>query len=121
MNYAKRERETLGFIPYSGRGSVEETFYPWDLTVERFKKDGLSESIADNALYFTSLHTNSFDELKNLYFTTNGSYGVKNYEQDMNFDPLIRLSFHLPFARKCPKIIEDNSTYTILQNELGTT
>ena len=50
MTNRERERKTLDFAKQSeldGRGSIEETFYPWVLTTQRFKKEGMPADIAD--------------------------------------------------------------------------
>jgi hypothetical protein len=45
-----REHATLSFGDVGARGAVEETFYPWDLTVRRFLGDGLPKEIGEKIL-----------------------------------------------------------------------
>ena len=50
----ERERRTLDFEKTDGRGAVEETFYPWVLTTERYKGEGIPAEIADGAKDITN-------------------------------------------------------------------
>ena len=53
MTYRERERMTLDFQK-PDRGAVEETFYPWVLTCQRFKQEGMPAEIADGAKDITN-------------------------------------------------------------------
>jgi hypothetical protein len=54
MTNRERELKTLGFQKVESRGSVQETFYPWALTAQRFKNEGMPAEIADNAKDITN-------------------------------------------------------------------
>lgn len=49
MTNREREQATLNFQKPEGRGTVAETFYPWVLTTNRFKEEGMPAEIADGA------------------------------------------------------------------------
>lgn len=89
MTNRERERETLNFGKPQSRGSVEETFYPWDLTMERFCKEGLSRELWRDI-------RDRKEEPWEKYL--NGGFGapVMAYEGHMGFDPVYRVKFLLP-------------------------
>ena len=53
MTNRERERMTLDFQK-PDRGSIEETFYPWVLTTQRYKQEGIPAEIADGAKDITN-------------------------------------------------------------------
>ncbi len=119
MNYAEKERATLGFTPYEGSGSVEETFYPWNLTAERFVEEGISRELTDRALYYKDPADSSLDEQKKMYFVVNGSRGVMEYEHSLGFDPVLRIGFNLPFCRTVPEVLGETEGTLTRRNVLG--
>ena len=54
MTNRERELETLNFGKPEDRGAVEETFYPWVLTTNHFKEEGMPKEIADGAKDITN-------------------------------------------------------------------
>ena len=50
MTNRERQNATLNFQKVD-RGSVLETFYPWRLTSQRYKNEGLPAELCDNAFY----------------------------------------------------------------------
>lgn len=54
MTNREREQATLNFQKPEGRGTVAETFYPWVLTTNRFKEEGMPAEIADGAKDITN-------------------------------------------------------------------
>ena len=54
MTNRERECRTLSFEQMQGRGAVEETFYPWVLTTERFIQEGMPGEIARGAVDITN-------------------------------------------------------------------
>lgn len=91
MTNRDRERETLDFGLPGLRGSVEETFYPWDLTARRFYGEGLPEDIYQGLC----LPQESPWEK---YFKVSFGKPVMDYEKYFSFDPLRRIKFLLPFG-----------------------
>ena len=49
MTNREREQATLNFQKPEGRGTVAETFYPWVLTTNRFKEEGMPAEIAERS------------------------------------------------------------------------
>ena len=64
------------------RGSIEETFYPWVLTTQRYKQEGIPAEIADGAKDITNdivgKHENDNPEK---YLPVSWGEGVMEYEQ----------------------------------------
>ena len=114
MTNRERENATLSFLRPKDRGAVEETFFPWMLSVERFAKEGLPVSIFEN-IYNSKA---KFPELEK-YFNIAWAEGVLDYEKHFGFDPVRRVGFTLPFRRFEEKTIEDNSEYTIKSDVTG--
>lgn len=92
MNNRKREKETLSFRRPDGRGSVEETFFPWDMTVKKFVQQGLPCSIADPMLSRSTENSGC-----KRYLDTEWGKGIMDYEQYLGFDAVYRIFFPLPF------------------------
>lgn len=105
MTNRERENTTLSFFKPSDRGSVEETFYPWTLTVERFEKEGMPSDIASKTL---DIVNNNIVQDVNIekYLNVAWGEGVLAYENYLGFDPVRRISFTLPFRRPDKKFTE---------------
>lgn len=97
MTNRERENKTLSFEGYEGRGAVEETFYPWVLTTERFAGEGLPEEIARGAVDITNNPESNPGKLSEKYLAVSWGAGVMAYEQYLGFDPVRRVHFILPF------------------------
>lgn len=95
MNNRERENATLSFVKPIGRGAVEETFYPWDLTVKRFKSEGIPAGIADNI--FNAGGRKIEEEEK--YLDCNMSEGVNCFENYLGFDAVKRLQVCSTFSK----------------------
>lgn len=80
MTNRERELETLNFGTPQGRGSVEETFYPWVLTTNRFKEEGMPADIADGAKDITNNIVGNKENQKELYLPVEWGEGVMEYE-----------------------------------------
>lgn len=89
MTNREREQATLNFGRPQGRGSVEETFYPWDLTVGRFHGEGLPEAIWKGLIQ-------QEEEACEKYFKVSFGEPVLAYESYLGFDPVRRAKFLLP-------------------------
>lgn len=99
MTNRERERRTLSFEKPQGRGAVEETFYPWVLTTERFIQEGMPEEIARGAVDITNDKKRSQRNPAEKYLAVSWGEGVMAYEKHLGFDPVRRVHFVLPFRR----------------------
>lgn len=119
MTNRERERMTLDFQK-PDRGAVEETFYPWVLTCQRFKQEGFPEEIADGARDITNdLVGKGENDNPEKYLPVSWGEGVMRYEQELGFDPVRRCHFVLPFRRFEEKLIEETPDYIIKQDIFG--
>lgn len=118
MTNRERENQTLDFKK-PDRGAVEETFYPWVLTKERFKREGLPGDIADGAKDITNDLIGNKANQTEKYLPSAWGAGVMEYERWLGFDPVRRIHFVLPFRRFEEKVIEDTPTYVIRQDIYG--
>ena len=109
----ERERMTLDFKKPEDRGSIEETFYPWVLTTQRYKTEGIPAEIADGAKDITNDIVGNKANQQEKYFPVAWAEGVMRYERYLGFDPVRRIHFVLPFRRFEEKVIEVNPEYTL--------
>ena len=115
----ERERMTLDFKKPEDRGSIEETFYPWVLTTQRYKTEGIPAEIADGAKDITNDIVGNKANQQEKYFPVAWAEGVMRYERYLGFDPVRRIHFVLPFRRFEEKVIEVNPEYTLKQDVFG--
>jgi hypothetical protein len=115
----ERELKTLGFQKPDGRGSVEETFYPWVLTTQRFKEEGMPADIADGAKDITNDIVGNKANQTEKYLPVSWGEGVMDYEKYLGFDPVRRIHFVLPFRRFDEIILEETAAHTIKQDIFG--
>ena len=119
MTTRERERLTLDFGK-PDRGSVEETFYPWDLTAQNFLDEGVPKTVIAEALHSSADYNHdpeTYDCEK--YFPVGWGKGIMDYEQYFGFDPVRRIHFVLPFRRFDERIVENTSNYRIRQDIFG--
>ncbi|PHV71890.1 hypothetical protein CS063_03775 [Sporanaerobium hydrogeniformans] len=119
MTARERQRQTLNFGKPEGRGAVTETFYPWALTTERFKKEGMPTDIADGAKDITNDIVGNKSNQSEKYLIGKWGEGVMNYERYLGFDPVMRVHFVLPFRRFEEKVIEETAEHVIKQDLFG--
>jgi hypothetical protein len=119
MTNRERELKTLGFQKVESRGSVQETFYPWALTAQRFKNEGMPAEIADNAKDITNNLAGNKENQSEKYLPVVWGEGVMNYETWLGFDPVRRIHFVLPFRRFDEFIIEETENYILKQDIYG--
>lgn len=119
MTCRERERMTLDFEK-PDRGAVEETFYPWVLTCQRFKREGMPAQIADGAKDITNdIVGKGENDDPEKYLPVRWGEGVMAYERHLGFDPVRRVHFVLPFRRFEEKLIEQTPEYVIRQDIYG--
>lgn len=114
----ERERRTLDFKKPVDRGAVEETFYPWSLTTERFVAEGMPQEVAAAATGGTG-ETDSDAGQRESYLPVAWGEGVLEYERWLGFDPLRRIHFVLPFRHFEEQLLEDHPEYIILRDGYG--
>jgi hypothetical protein len=117
MTSRERENATLLFIKPKDRGSVEETFYPWTATFDRWKKEGHLENVPDDIFNETGKKVNNADK----YLSSLMADGVFKYEKFLGFDGVKRVSFNLPLRPFNKTIIEDTDDYVIQGDDDGWT
>jgi len=119
MTFRERERMTLDFQK-PDRGAIEETFYPWVLTCQRFKGEGMPAEIADGAKDITNdIVGKGENDNPEKYLPVSWGEGVMEYEKYFGFDPVRRVHFVLPFRRFEEIIIEETPDHVIKQDIFG--
>jgi len=95
MTNRERENRTLGFEGTGGRGSVEETFYPWDETVKRLAAQGLPRASYEGLPYgYGNEEPEALSASK--FFGAQWAESVMAFESFFGFDPLLRVGLTLP-------------------------
>ena len=104
MTNREREKQTLNFGTPELRGTVAETFYPWDLTITRFITEGMPKEIAKG---IKSIEEDTTEK----YLIGKWGYGIMEYERYLGFDFIMRIPFVLPFGhggrKKVIQTVED--------------
>ena len=118
MTNRERENATLNFQKVD-RGAIEETFYPWALTANRYKTEGIPAELCEGARDITNDLVNNKANQAEKYFPEAWGQGVMEYEQYLGFDPVRRIHFVLPFRRFEEKLIEENEKHVIKQDIFG--
>ena len=124
MTAKNRENATLSFIKPKDRGSVEETFHPWNLTVEAFLQQGLPEALGrkmSSRFESEELNANVFDQQLEMYFPTEFGEASLQLESFLGFDAVRRVSFSLPFRCLPEQWISEDEKQRIKRNVLGQT
>ncbi|MGO9964326.1 MAG: uroporphyrinogen decarboxylase family protein [Acidimicrobiales bacterium] len=119
MKTRDREHATLSFAQPGDRGAVEETFYPWDLTVRRFLHEGLPPAIGEKILEANAgaLHTPKNPMEK--YLQAAAYEGVFDYEIWLGFDPVRRVALTLPLRGREMEVFEDTPEHTLYKDQGG--
>lgn len=112
MTNRERERLTLDFGK-PDRGAVEETFYPWSLTVDRYEKEGVGRELCEGTRRAGDGPGNQ------TYFQSSWGRGVSAYERALGFDPVRRIHFLLPFRHFPEETLERNDRYTLRRDSFG--
>lgn len=113
MTAAERLVKTLNFEKMEEGGAFCETFYPWDLTVERWRNEGLNRKFTSEYLY------PSAGEKSRKYFNDLMTEQVYEYEQELGLDGVKRMSFRIPFKSFEEQILEDAASYIVKRDEDG--
>jgi len=125
MNCRERENATLSFCNDLDRGAVEETFYPWEKTIEKWESEGLSKRFREK-LVFPTIPTDNLYLPKDREIRPEEKYlnclmteEVFNYEQSLGFDPIKRIAFRIPFQCFQEKVMEETSDYIVKLDKDG--
>ncbi|MGA3218467.1 MAG: uroporphyrinogen decarboxylase family protein [Acidimicrobiales bacterium] len=92
---------------------MEETFYPWDLTVRRFVKEGLPTALARAILDATP------GSPPEKYLQSARFEGVLDYESWLGFDAVRRVAFTLPWRGLEVQVLDDTEDHTLYRDEGG--
>lgn len=93
MNTREKFNRTLDFEKMEDGGAVNETFFPWDLTVRRWNAEGLPEYMTPEWMYPPA--PDRSHEICNDMMTER----EYQYEKYLGFDGIIRLFFNIPWFR----------------------
>lgn len=96
---------TLGFQNMKGEGAAAETFFPWDLSVDRWVGEGLPKEFSAEKLYFAG--SGPIQD----YFNDCMADPVYRYEKYLGYDGVKRMSFRIPFKSFREKILEETDEY----------
>lgn len=113
MKDSERLLKTLDFEKMEEGGAVVETFFPWNLTVERWTKEGLSPKFVPEYLYPAA------KDRSRRYFCDLMTEPVYEYEQTLGLDGVKRMAFRIPFQCFDTEVLEDTEEYTIQLDEDG--
>lgn len=113
MNTAERLIKTLNFEKMEEGGAFLETFFPWTLTVDRWREEGLPSKFTPDYLYPKA------EERSRRYFNDLMTEPVYEYEQFLGLDGVKRMSFRIPFKCFDEEIVEETQEYTIKLDEDG--
>jgi predicted house-cleaning noncanonical NTP pyrophosphatase (MazG superfamily) len=115
MTNRERENATLSFQKPADRGSVEETFFPWGLSLQRWKSECPSAEFAEIIRNINRKPTNKEESYMNCLMA-NGCY---NYEKFLGFDGVKRVFFSLPFNPFDVIIHEETDEYILRRDSSG--
>lgn len=96
---------TLEFQNMKGEGAAAETFFPWDLSVDRWVGEGLPKEFSAEKLYFAG--SGPIQD----YFNDCMADPVYRYEKYLGYDGVKRMSFRIPFKSFREKILEETDEY----------
>ncbi len=111
MNCRDRENATLGFKKDLDRGAVQETFYPWTLTVDRWAQEGLPIE-----------QLNQFDRQSSnndyAYLSSRSTEWYYHFEKFFGFDGVKRITVWYPFVYE-EKLLEKHDDHEVWQDTRG--
>jgi len=113
MKASERLLRTLNFEKMPEGGALLETFFPWDLSVNRWCEEGLPKQFHAKKLYPeppNPAHAYCYDCMAN---------PVYEYEQYLGFDGVKRMAFRIPFKSFEEKILEETDTYVLKRDRDG--
>lgn len=112
MTVAERFLRTLNFEKLD-EGAFVETFFPWTLTTERWRKEGLDLKFSPDYLF------PSPEDRSRRYFNDMMAEPVYQYEQSLGLDGVKRMSFRIPFKCFDDEILEETREYVLKRDQDG--
>lgn len=112
MTVSERLLKTLDFEKTDG-GAFAETFFPWTLTTERWRKEGLDPKFSPDYLFPSS------EDRSRRYFNDLMADPVCEYEQSLGLDGVKRMSFRIPFKCFDDEILEETEAYLLKRDQDG--
>jgi len=113
MTNSQRLLGTLGFDKMTEGGAVLETFFPWDLTVDRWCTEGLPAEFGSKFLY------PEVSERARKYLYDGMTKPVYAYERYLGFDGVLRMAFRIPFKSFDERVEGETDEYVIKRDEDG--
>jgi hypothetical protein len=121
MNFSEREHKTLSFSNEGlDRGAVEETLFPWDMTITNWEKEGLKTDFnrklklppvpTEVGYNYRDKPTEFVDHYYNTIFADTCFNLEKQFE---HLDPLVRMAYRIPFLSYEEEIIEQREDSVI--------
>lgn len=124
MNCREREIATLNFSNIGlDYGVVEESMEPWDKTVQNWANQGYDIGFFDN-LHAALLPTENIYAYKEHerwqeYYNTMQTDTILKFETGLGLDPVIRITFRIPFICFEEEVLEDTKEYSIKKDRDG--
>lgn len=95
---------------------MEETFYPWDLTVDRFIQEGFPRDVGLGAREGINFENGEGRDPAEKYMAVSWGQNIMTYEQMFGFQAVRRIHFVLPFRRTMEKgIMKDHADWEKLK------
>ena len=125
MNAREREILTLNFSNQGlDRGVIEESMEPWDKTVRNWADQGYDTGMLEK-LHFSLLPTdNVYHVLEDYpvwqdYYNTMQTQIIADQEAGLDWDPVYRITFRIPYACYPTEIREETEEYVIRRDRDG--
>ena len=124
MNCREREIATLSFsnegLDY---GVVEESMEPWDKTVRNWASQGYDvdffKDLHPALLPTENIYAYHQHDRWQEYYNTMQTDTILKFETGLGLDPVIRITFRIPFICFTEEILEDTEQYTIKRDRDG--
>ena len=116
MKACEKLLRTLNFEKMSDGGAVVETFFPWNLTLDRWCEEGLPKQFHANKLFPAP------ENLKHLCLYDCMAMPVYEYEQYLGLDGVKRIAFRIPlksFGDTQPVIRNMEEWHTLKSKVIG--
>ena len=125
MTAREREIATLSFSNEGlDRGVIEESMEPWDKTVRNWAQQGYDTGYLDKYQFSLLPTDNVYHTLEEYpvwqdYYNTMQTVDLAKQEAGLDWDPVYRMTFRIPFACYDTEIVEDTPEYQIRRDRDG--
>ncbi len=113
MTHSERLLRTLNFEKMTDGGAVLETFFPWDLTVNKWCEEGLPKKFQASNLYPPAKSP------QHIYLYDCMAEPVYEYDLYLGFDGVKRMAFRIPFQSFEEAILEESDDCILKQDTDG--